>query len=31
MRHLELAVTIFSEIGADAGTMLPEVWKLVEW
>ena len=31
MRHLELAVTIFSELGADAGTMLPEVWKLVEW
>ena len=31
MAQLERAVGIFSEIGADAGEMLPEVWMLVEW
>ena len=31
MSHLKRAVTIFSEIGSDAGTMQPEVWKLIEW
>ena len=29
--ELEEAVKIFSEIGAEAGEMLPEVWMLVEW
>jgi DNA-binding SARP family transcriptional activator len=31
MRHLKRAVTIFSEIGADQATRLPDVWKLVSW
>ncbi|HEY1275275.1 MAG TPA: BTAD domain-containing putative transcriptional regulator [Thermoleophilaceae bacterium] len=31
MSHLKRAVTIFSEIGADESTRLPEVWKLVSW
>ena len=31
MVHLKQAVTIFSEIGVDAGAMQPEVWKLAAW
>jgi hypothetical protein len=31
MSHLKLSVSIFAEIGVDAGTMRPEIWKLVEW
>ena len=31
MDHLTQAVTIFSEIGVEAGTIEPEIWKLVEW
>ena len=31
MAKLEQAVKIFAEIGADAGAMQPEIWKLVEW
>ena len=31
MAHLKQAVTIFAEIGAEAGTLQPEIWKLVEW
>jgi tetratricopeptide (TPR) repeat protein len=31
MNHLKRAVAIFAEIGADAGEMQPEIWKLVEW
>ena len=31
MSHLKQAVTIFAEIGVEAGTMQPEIWKLVEW
>ena len=31
MAHLKQAVTIFSEIGVDAGAMRPEVWKLAAW
>ena len=31
MAHLEQAVTIFAEIGQEAGDMQPEIWKLVEW
>ncbi len=31
MSHLKLSVSIFAEIGLDAGTMRPEIWKLVEW
>ena len=29
--HLKTATQMFSEIGEDAGEMLPEVWKLIEW
>ena len=31
MVHLKRAVAIFSEVGADEGTRLPEIWKLVSW
>ena len=31
MEHLKRAVTIFAEVGDEAGGMQPEVWKLVEW
>ena len=31
MIHLKRAVTIFSEVGADEATRLPEIWKLVSW
>ena len=31
MSHLKQAVSIFAEIGAEAGPMQPEIWKLVEW
>ena len=31
MARLEKAVKIFADIGADAGSMQPEIWKLVEW
>jgi DNA-binding SARP family transcriptional activator len=31
MEHLKRAVAIFSEIGADEETRLPEIWKLVSW
>ena len=31
MAHLKQAVAIFAEIGEEAGTMQPEIWKLVEW
>ena len=31
MSHLKLAVTIFAELGLEEETMLPEIWKLVEW
>jgi len=31
MRHLKRAVRLFSEIGGEAGTTEPEVWKLVAW
>ena len=31
MDQLKQAVTIFAEIGADAGELQPEIWKLVEW
>lgn len=30
MAHLKRAVTIFAEVGADAGEMQPEIWKLAE-
>ena len=30
MQHLKLAVSLFAEIGADAGHS-PEIWKLVRW
>ena len=31
MAHLKQAVAIFAEIGEEAGTIQPEIWKLVEW
>jgi hypothetical protein len=31
MSHLKQAVTIFAEIGEEAGAWQPEIWKLVEW
>jgi predicted ATPase/DNA-binding SARP family transcriptional activator len=31
MSHLKQAVTIFSEVGQEAGEVQPEIWKLVEW
>jgi tetratricopeptide (TPR) repeat protein len=31
MAHLKQAVTIFAEIGAEAGGKQPEIWKLVKW
>ncbi len=31
MAHLKRAVAIFAEVGADEGTRLPEIWKLVSW
>jgi tetratricopeptide (TPR) repeat protein len=31
MSHLKQAVTILSEIGVQAGTVQPEIWKLAEW
>ncbi len=31
MKHLKRAVTIFSEVGADEATRLPEIWKLISW
>ena len=31
MSHLEAAVTLFAEVGAEEGRLQPEIWKLVEW
>ena len=31
MVHLKRAVAIFTEVGADEATRLPEIWKLVSW
>ncbi len=31
MAHLKRAVAIFTEVGADEATRLPEIWKLVSW
>lgn len=31
MGHLKRAVAIFSDVGADEATRLPEIWKLVSW
>ena len=31
MAHLKQAVTIFAEIGVEAGTLQPEIWKMAEW
>jgi DNA-binding SARP family transcriptional activator len=31
MNHLKRAVAIFTEVGADEATRLPEIWKLVSW
>ena len=31
LEHVKQAVTTFAEIGIDADTLQPEIWKLVEW
>ena len=31
MLHLKRAVSLFTEVGADEATRLPEIWKLVSW
>jgi DNA-binding SARP family transcriptional activator/Tfp pilus assembly protein PilF len=31
MEHLKKAVSIYAEIGIQAGTWQPEIWKLTEW
>ena len=31
MAHLKRAVALFSEVGGDEATRLPEIWKLVSW
>jgi len=31
MLYLKKSVSIFAEIGEEAGVMRPEIWKLVEW
>ena len=31
MSHFKQAVSIFAGIGSQEETMLPEIWKLVEW
>ena len=31
MDYLRNAVVIFADIGVEAGSMKPEIWKLVEW
>jgi tetratricopeptide (TPR) repeat protein len=31
MHHLKRAVSIYAEIGVEAGTVQPEIWKLAEW
>ena len=31
MSHLKQAVSIYAEIGVEAGTVRPEIWKLAEW
>lgn len=29
--HVKAAVTIYAEIGVEAGSVRPEIWKLTEW
>jgi hypothetical protein len=31
MTHFKQAAMIFAEIGVEAGTLQPEIWKLAEW
>ena len=31
MAHLKQAVSIYAEIGVEAGAVQPEIWKLSEW
>jgi hypothetical protein len=31
MVHLKQAVSIFAEIGVEAETVQPEIWKLSAW
>ena len=29
--HVKQSVTIYAEIGVEAGTVQPQIWKLAEW
>jgi tetratricopeptide (TPR) repeat protein len=29
--HVKAAVSIYAEIGVEAGSVRPEIWKLTEW
>jgi tetratricopeptide (TPR) repeat protein len=31
LEHVKHSVTIYAEIGVEAGTVQPEIWKLAEW
>lgn len=31
MNHVKLSVSIYAEIGVEAGTLQPNIWKLTEW
>jgi DNA-binding SARP family transcriptional activator/tetratricopeptide (TPR) repeat protein len=31
LEHVKQSVTIYAEIGVEAGTVQPEIWKLAEW
>jgi hypothetical protein len=31
MDYLKTAVSLFAEVGLEAGELQPEIWKLVEW
>ena len=31
LEHIKQSVTIYAEIGVEAGTVQPEIWKLAEW
>ena len=30
-QHVRQSVMIYAEIGAEAGRLQPEIWKLAEW
>jgi len=31
MSHLKQSVSIYADLGEEAGTLQREIWKLVEW